>query len=202
MTNDKSNQERAKEYDQIIAMQRAFMISLFTGQVSVGGKPVRVGIGSELDRKLRLAGIQTEDCVPAPKFKIGDRVTMPPASPRFKPGDLVTTPDGRDWIIDKIEMTEPETRDFHYWLRQVADREYRNTARDYELTLTPETPQSASAILGAFYDTEEPALFDPELVMTRSQRDELMDCLYGNSMDDYEPEIILARIMNLFPKPE
>lgn len=457
MTNDKANQERAKEYDQIIAMQRAFMISLFTGQVSVGGKPVRVGVGAELSRKLNLAGIPTEDCVPAPKFKIGDRVTMhsisdpvkgfwkvisvrqsggkttyrlaaiddpsntfdwtsekylesyvePAPVPflsddKFKPGDVVEIAKPRDhseatgkpwivsgkfsnntmtlrkfgvddsdqiiqdpsylktvpvgilakfpspkyepgsrvdindggtmipaivknarlqeygaymydlqsvnsenhsfncveerdlsptpytppplqippkfqggdfvqvkrqrghWTVELVYPLEPFQVEYQYDVRidvgslvngetsyrltvveselelvepseevkfqfQVGDYvriratgERRNIARNagddwwmlngeklyptsqLEFISRPETPeaQSASAILGAFYDTEEPALFDPELVMTRAQRDELMDCLYGDSVDDYEPEITVDRIRKLFPKPE
>lgn len=130
-------------------------------------------------------------------------------------------------VESELELVEPsEEVKFQFevgdYVRIKATGERRNIARDaggdwwvlngdlryptsqLEFISRPAVMQarSDSALQGAFYNTEEPALFDPELVMTRDQRNELMDCLYGGEAKGWEPETILYRIRELFPQPE
>jgi len=154
---------------------------------------VRIDVGSLLhgDTSYRICRISeselelVEPTEPVTfQFEVGDTV-------RIKATGALAVVDhnaGNDWWMLNGEKLYPTSQ-------------LEFVARPKPIEVEP-APAPAPALQGAFYDTEEPALFDPELVMTRTQRDELMDCLYGNDAKGWEPEIILARIMNLFPQPE
>lgn len=57
----------------------------------------------------------------------------------------------------------------------------------------------ASAELHGAFAPVEPTLFDPELVMTRQQRDGLMEALYGPDSDPLDAEANIGKLQQLFP---